>query len=131
MDGIERGLELEWIESSLFYHQLKLRGIKNSFKELFELLNDLWDKRGIPYNKGYDLLLVENELLGSLFVWYSTIYYMEQGLWVRMIQVKANTINFSKTRMLQLDIRNGLIYWEKKCMDGFGKFTQMVFLLHH
>ena len=68
MDGIERGLELEWIESSLFYHQLKLRGIKNSFKELFELLNDLWDKRGIPYNKGYDLLLVENELLGSLFV---------------------------------------------------------------
>ena len=81
-DGIERGLELERIEASLFYHQLKLHGMDNSFKELFSMLNEMWDAHGIPYNKRYNLLLVEVEMVSLLMCDILPCNYSEQGLWV-------------------------------------------------
>ena len=62
VDGLERGLELERIEASMFYNQLKLDGMDNSFKKLYKELHLIWDEYGIPYNKRRKLLLVEIEM---------------------------------------------------------------------
>ena len=37
--------------------------MNNSFKEFFEFLNHMWDKDSITYNKRYNLLLVEIEMV--------------------------------------------------------------------
>ena len=51
VDGLERGLELEQIEKSIFSHQLKQHGMDQSFKTLYEELHIVWDEYGIQYNK--------------------------------------------------------------------------------
>ena len=53
-------------EASMFYHQLKLHGMGNSFKKLYEELHLIWDEYGIPYNKRRKLLLVEIEIISLL-----------------------------------------------------------------
>ena len=59
IDSLERGLEMERIEASMSYHQLKLHGMDNLFKKLYEELHLIWDEYGIPYNKRRKLLLGE------------------------------------------------------------------------
>ena len=56
-DGVERGSELERVGASLFYNQLKKNGMEHSFQELFEKINYLWDKYGIPYNKRRKIII--------------------------------------------------------------------------
>ena len=66
IDGLERALELEQIEESMFYNQIKLHGMDHSFKKLIEELHLMWDEYGIPYNKRKRLLLVEIEMVSLL-----------------------------------------------------------------
>ena len=75
--GIERGAE-----SSLFYNQLKKNGMEHSFKDLYQKLNYLWDKYGIPYNKRKKLLLVEIEMVSLIMCDVLPSNYSEQGIWV-------------------------------------------------
>ena len=51
VDGLERALELERIEESMFYNQIRLHGMDHSFKKLIEELDLMCDEYGIPYNK--------------------------------------------------------------------------------
>ena len=82
VDGIERGVELERIENSMFFHQLKLHGMDHSFKQLFEDLHLIWDEYGIPYSKRKKLLLVEIEMVSLLMCDVLPSNYGEQGIWV-------------------------------------------------
>ena len=82
VDGIKRCAELERIESSLFYNQLKKNGIEHSFKDLYQKSNYLWGKYGIPYNKRKKLLLVEIEMVSLLMCDVLPSNYSEQGIWV-------------------------------------------------
>ena len=82
VDGLERGAELERIESSLFYNQLKKNGMEHSFKDLYQKLNYLWDEYGIPYNKRKKLLLVEIEMVSLLMCDVLPSNYSEQSIWV-------------------------------------------------
>ena len=50
-DGVARGAELERVEASLFYDQLKNNVMEHCLQELLEKLNYLWGGYGIPYNK--------------------------------------------------------------------------------
>ncbi len=59
VDGLERAVEQERIENSMFFNQIKLHGIDQSFKQLYEDLHTIWDQYGVPYNKRKKLLLVE------------------------------------------------------------------------
>ena len=43
IDGLETALELERIEESMFFNQIKLHGIDHSFKKLIEALKLMWD----------------------------------------------------------------------------------------
>ena len=54
----------------------------NSFKELFIMLNEMWDTHGIPYNKMYNLLLVKIEMVSLLMCDILPYNYSEQGLWI-------------------------------------------------
>ena len=67
-DGLERALELERIEASMFFHQFKLHRMDHSFKQLIEELQVMWDRYGIPYNKRKKPLLVEIEMVSLLYV---------------------------------------------------------------
>ena len=82
VDSLERGVELERIEKSMFFHQLKLHGMDHSFKKLYEELNTMWDEYGIPYNKRKKLLLVEIEMVSLLMCDVLPSNYSEQGIWV-------------------------------------------------
>ena len=82
VDGVERGVELERIENSMFFHQLKLHGMDQSFKQLYEELNEIWDQYGVPYNKRKKLLLVEIEMISLLMCDVLPLNYREQGIWV-------------------------------------------------
>ena len=113
-DGIERGLELERIEASLFYHQLKLYGLDNSFKELFSMLNEMWDIHSIPYNKRYNLLLVEIEMVSLLMCDILPCNYSEQGLWVN---------DPSQGKYYKFFKDNNVETGQKKWYDLLGKST--------
>ena len=81
-DGLERALELERIEGSMFFHQLKLHGMDHSFKQLIEELHKMWDEYGIPHNKRKKLLLVEIEMVSLLMCDVLPCNYSEQGIWL-------------------------------------------------
>ena len=50
VDSVERGVELERIEKSLFFHLMKLHSMDQSFKKLYyEELHIMWDE--IWYSK--------------------------------------------------------------------------------
>ena len=66
IDGLERALELEQIEESMFFNQIKLHRMDHSFKILIEELYLMWDEYGIPYNKRKRLLLVKIEMVSLL-----------------------------------------------------------------
>ena len=66
VDGIERGMELERIQNSMFFNQIKLHGMDHSFKQLYGDLHMAWDEYGIPYNKRKKLLLVKIEMVPLL-----------------------------------------------------------------
>ena len=82
IDGLERALELEQIEESMFFNQIKLHRMDHSFKILIEELYLMWDEYGIPYNKGKRLLLVEIEMVSLLMCYVPPYNYSEQGIWV-------------------------------------------------
>ena len=82
VDSLERGLELERIEESMFFNQLKMHGMDNSFKKLYEELHLIWDEYGIPYNKRRKLLLVEIEMVSLLMCDVLPCNYTEQGIWL-------------------------------------------------
>ena len=84
-DGLERALELERIEASMFFHQLKLHGMDHSFKLLIQELQEMWDEYGIPYNKRKKLLLVEIEMVSLLMCDVLPCNYSEQGIWLNDI----------------------------------------------
>ena len=44
IDDLERALELEQIEESMFFNQIKLHGMDHSFKKLIEELHLMWDE---------------------------------------------------------------------------------------
>ena len=82
VDALERCLELEQIEKSMFFQQLKQHGMEQSFKTLYEELHVIWDEYGIPYNKRKKLLLVEIEMISLLICDVLPCNYSEQGIWV-------------------------------------------------
>ena len=105
-DGIERGAELERVEASLFYNQLKRNGMEHSFQELFEKLNYLWDEYGIPYNKRRKLLLVEIEMVSLIMCDVLPCNYSEQGIWVDD-ESQGRYYNFFKDK----DVEKGRKKW--------------------
>ena len=82
VDGLERGLELERIEKSMFFQQLKQHGMEQSFKTLYEELHVIWDEYGMPYNKRKKLFLVEIEVISLLMCDVLPCNYSEQGILV-------------------------------------------------
>ena len=82
VDSLKRGLELERIKASMFFHQSKLHGMGNSFKKLYKELNMIWDEYGIPYKKRRKQLLVEIEIISLLMCDVVPCNYTEQGIWL-------------------------------------------------
>ena len=80
VDGLERGLELERIEKSMFFQQLKQHGMEQSFETFYKELHIVWDEYGIPYNKRKKLLLVEIEMISLLICDVLPCNYSEQGI---------------------------------------------------
>ena len=80
-----------------------------SFKQLYEELNDMWDQYGIPYNKRKKLLLVEIKMISLLMCDVLPSNYSEQGIWVDD-ESQGQYYQFFKDEMLILAVRNGWIY---------------------
>ena len=114
VDGLERGLELEQIEKSMFFQQLKEHGMVQSFKKLYEELHIVWDEYGIPYNKRKKLLLVEIEMISLLLCDVLPCNYSEQGIWVGD-QSQGSYYNFFKDK----NVDSG----HKKWYDLLGSTT--------
>ena len=80
VDSLEIGLELERIEASICYHQLKLHGTDNSFKKLYKKLHLILDEYGILCNKRRKLLLLEIQIISLLMCGVLPCNYTEQGI---------------------------------------------------
>ena len=70
----------------------------------------MWDTHDIPYNKRYNLLLVDIEMVSLLMCGILPYNYSKHMLYGKMTPVKGNTTNYSRTKMLKLGKRIGMIY---------------------
>ena len=128
IDGLERALELERIEESMFFHQLKLHGMDHSFKKLLEELHLMWDEYGIPYNKRKRLLLVEIEMVSLLMCDVLPYNYSEQGIWVND-KSQGQYYNFFMNKDVDTGRKRWLDLLTKTTYDWFWKvYTNLISL---
>ena len=80
--GLERGLELERIQSTMFYNQLMTNNMTIGWNKLYEFLQEHWDALGIPYKNRHKLMTTELEFASLLMCDVLPKNYKEQGIWV-------------------------------------------------
>ena len=115
----------------MFYNQLKLHGMDNSFKKLYKELHLIWDEYGIPYNKRRKLLLVEIEMISLLMCDVLPCNYTEQGNCLNDESQGQYYGLSSRIKLLILEERNGWIYYLSLHMNGFGKYILALQVLRH
>ena len=79
--GVERQVELQRIEDSMFYQQLKMNNLEHGFKLIYEELHDIYDNWGIPYKNRHLLFNKEIEYISLLMHDVLPYNYSEQGIW--------------------------------------------------
>ena len=82
--GLERGLELERIQSSMFYNQLSINNMAIGWNTVYKFLQQHWDALGIPYIyiNGNKLMIIEMEFISLLMCDVLPKKYKEQGIWI-------------------------------------------------
>ena len=80
--GLERGLELERIQSTMFYNQLMTNNMTIGWNKLYKFLQEHWDALGIPYKNRHKLMTTELEFASLLMCDVLPKNYKEQGIWV-------------------------------------------------
>ena len=79
--GNERKIELQRIEGTVFYHQLRKLNLTHAWKEIYTNVNNFCDSHGIPYKNRKKLYIREIEMI-SLCIHDCLPYnYAEQGIW--------------------------------------------------
>ena len=93
--GFERKIELQRIEGTAFFHQLRKLNLTHAWKEIYTNTNLFCDAHGVPYKKRKNLYLREIEMI-SLHIHDCLPHnYAEQGIWTGDASLSNYYIFFS------------------------------------